>query len=68
MTKSCCWKYNEREVEKQLAARDVLVAARKRKSEALEKIRQDSPELAKHIISLRKLAGSISSEIGTWSR
>ena len=56
--------YNEREAEKQLAARDVLVAARKRKSEALEKLRQDSPELAKHIISLRKLAGSISSEIG----
>jgi len=57
--------YNEREAAKQQASQDVLKAARRRKSAALEKIRQDSPELAKHIISLRKLAGSISSEIGS---
>tara|TARA_R100000655_G_scaffold21217_4_gene43569 strand:- start:6737 stop:25636 length:18900 start_codon:yes stop_codon:yes gene_type:complete len=56
--------YNAREAAKQQASQDVLKSARKRKSEALEIIRKDSPELAKHIISLRKLADSVSSEIG----
>ena len=56
--------YNEREKEKQLARKQKIEDAKDKQVEALDKIRKDSPELAKHIISLRKLADELSKTIG----
>jgi len=56
--------FNDREKAKQIARKQKIEAEKEKQVEALNQIREDSPELASHIVSLRKLADELSLTIG----
>jgi len=56
--------FNDREKAKQIARKQKIESEKEKQVKALEQIREDSPELANHIVSLRKLADELSLTIG----
>tara|TARA_B100000902_G_scaffold3192_1_gene4029 strand:- start:9026 stop:27283 length:18258 start_codon:yes stop_codon:yes gene_type:complete len=55
--------FNNRETAKSKARTEAIKAAKRKQNQSIAIIRNDSPELADHIVSLRKLADTLSSEV-----
>ena len=55
--------FNNREAAKSKARTEAIKAAKRKQNQSIAIIRNDSPELADHIVSLRKLADTLSSEV-----